>query len=209
MKSYKDKQLLFGLLFLGIAGGLAGHFFETEHLSFPSANNLNQAAAILATQQNIVGASAVPTAASFSIGFSESVPTTTDIAFTETTDCTADMSIKAYADQTVGFLCLPATDTDFDPAIEAAAAKVNALVVSFDFGTKTSAAQQETFADRAIDDGAVMVVGTGPKASIDTSIYENAPIVYSLGTTGKNAKSISATAELSEKKVTNVTLIAK
>jgi poly-gamma-glutamate capsule biosynthesis protein CapA/YwtB (metallophosphatase superfamily) len=57
MKSYKDKdkQLLIGLLFLSLVAGLTGRFFETEHFTFPKANSLNSAAALLATQQNIVG----------------------------------------------------------------------------------------------------------------------------------------------------------
>ncbi len=53
MKSYKDKQLLLGLLFLGLGAGILGRGFENIHFTFPGTSDLGQAAAILATQQNI------------------------------------------------------------------------------------------------------------------------------------------------------------
>ncbi len=51
MKSFNDKKILIGLVFLGLAAGLSGRFFETAH--FAAGNNLNSAAAILATEQNL------------------------------------------------------------------------------------------------------------------------------------------------------------
>ena len=53
MKSYKDKQLLLSLLFLGLAAGLFGRGFEHLSFSFPASTDLNQAAAIVATQENL------------------------------------------------------------------------------------------------------------------------------------------------------------
>lgn len=53
MKSYNDKKVLFGLLFLGLAAGFFGRGFEFIKISFPATHNLNTAAALLATEQNL------------------------------------------------------------------------------------------------------------------------------------------------------------
>ena len=66
MKSYKDKQLLFGLLFLGLSAGFLGRGFEHIRFSFPATNDLNQAAAVIATQQNLVPS--LPITPSITIG---------------------------------------------------------------------------------------------------------------------------------------------
>ena len=143
-----------GLLLLGIAGGFVGRFFETEHLSFPAANNLSQAAAIMATQENIVGTPPPAPVPEFTLGFSVSKPVVADVSFTQTADCGADMSIKAYQSYTVGFLCLDAKDAkaaNLDSTIKEAAKKVNELVVAF----KTN---DSKLAHRALADGAVSAV---------------------------------------------------
>ncbi len=67
MKSYKDKQLLFGLLFLGLAGGALGHGFERLGLTVPASRDLGQAAAFMATETNI--APQVLPAPSITLGF--------------------------------------------------------------------------------------------------------------------------------------------
>jgi poly-gamma-glutamate capsule biosynthesis protein CapA/YwtB (metallophosphatase superfamily) len=67
MKSYKDKQVIFGLMFLGIAAGLFGRGFENLHFTFPKTDTFNQAAAFLATQENLVPRVTAPP--SISLGF--------------------------------------------------------------------------------------------------------------------------------------------
>ena len=208
MKSYKDNRLLMGLLMLGIAAGVTGRFFETERMSFPSQGNLNQAAAILATRENIVGApSATPNPAK-SLGVSDSMKTETDVSFVRQEDCGGEMAIKAKDSRTVGFLCLSAKDPAADAVIAEASTKVNALVVSFNYGTGMLRTDQEKVAERAIDAGAAMVVGFGPKPSAEASSYKGVPIVYSLGEPATKAnprpKRISVTALLTGKTVTDI-----
>ena len=103
---------------------------------------------------------------------------------------------------TVGYLCfsdvgpidMAATDTQSgillasDPAFETiihnAAQKVNTLIVSFHFGVeyqKVHTTRQAELAKRAIDAGAVMVVGSHPHVVEDGETYGTAPILYSLG----------------------------
>ena len=213
MKSYKDRQLLLGLLFIGIAGGFAGRYLETEHFTFPSAGHLNQAAAILATQENIIGTPAPDPTVTLAfaetdkkLGSFSSVP---DIAFSRETDCGNDMTIKTAQDSTVGFLCLDATDPNFDATIRSDAPKVNALVVSPNFGTKISAIEETAISRGALADGAAFVVGMGPKASTSIDTYNGSSIVYSLGEIKDKTATISVTADLSGNTVKNVTLEAK
>ncbi len=103
---------------------------------------------------------------------------------------------------TVGFLCfsdvgptgmaatdtqsgiLLASDPNFAGIVRTAANKVNALIVSFHFGEeyKTAhTARQQELAHRAIDNGAVFVVGAHPHVGQDSEIYKTVPIFYSLG----------------------------
>jgi hypothetical protein len=119
MKSYKDKQLLIGLVLLGLAAGGAGRFFESEHFSFPSGGQLNSAAAILATQENLARSPAP-------------LPTPEAPVFSRAEDCTTPMSIKTEGDATVGFLCLKTTDKNFDEKILAATKQANKIIVSLD-----------------------------------------------------------------------------
>ena len=91
----------------------------------------------------------------------------------------ADLAASA---STSGILL--ANDPDFDTIVTAAAHGVNALVVSFDWGTPgqaTHSSEQEQLADKAIDDGAAMVVGYGPQVPQEIDEYHGKPVVYSLG----------------------------
>ena len=166
MKSYKDKQLMFKLLLLAIAEGAAGRFFETEHLSFPSAGNLNQAAAILATKENIVGIPGGAPDAPVTLGFSDSLPATADISFTRAADCGPSMAIKAYGGKTAGFLCLDAADPNFDSKVKAASAEVNALVVTPKFAAKESALRETAVDQEAARDGAAFVMNPGTTTTV-------------------------------------------
>ena len=79
---------------------------------------------------------------------------------------------------------LLANDPDFDTIVTTAAHGVNALVVSFDWGTLGQTSHdgsQEQLADKAIDDGAAMVTGYGPGVPEEIDEYHGKPVVYSLG----------------------------
>ncbi len=67
MKSHNDKQLLYSLIFIGLVAGLFGHYFETGKITFSNSNGINSAAALLATEQNLVGTA--PATPSISLGF--------------------------------------------------------------------------------------------------------------------------------------------
>lgn len=67
MKSFKDKQLVLGLLFLGLVAGAMGGYFEQQSASLSNGNGINQAAAILATEQNLT--STLPPPPEITLGF--------------------------------------------------------------------------------------------------------------------------------------------
>ncbi|MEI8129886.1 MAG: CapA family protein [bacterium] len=328
MKSYKDKQLLFGLLFLGLSAGFLGRGFEHIHFTFPATNDLNQAAAVIATQQNLVPS--LPTPTSITIGMvgdimldrgvkfkvnknlggdyaklfaNASFLKDTDITFANlegpVSDVGADRhnlysfrmdpkivpvlkdagvdvvssannhikdwgepalidtlerlraggiqtcgigmnkaeaetpAIFTKGDRTVGFLCftdvgpddgaatdtkagvLLANDPDFDTIVHTASTKVDALIVSFHFGVEYQTkhnARQEALAQKAIDDGAVMIVGAHPHVAEDIAAYNGAPILYSLGNfifdqpfSSNTTHGLYVTATLTGKSVTDVT----
>ena len=76
MKSYKDKQLLFGLLFLGIAAGITGHGIEAARTAVFSSSdntNLNSATALLATNENLATKSPPPP--NITLGFAGDIMT--------------------------------------------------------------------------------------------------------------------------------------
>ncbi len=222
MKSYfdHDRRVFFGLLFLALAAGVTGRFFETEHFTFPGANNLNQAAALLATQDNIVGTPDTMTAPTLTLAVAETakklagISPVPDVSFSREADCAqsgaeSDMTIKTAHGRTVGFLCLDAKDPNFDAAIRADAPKVNALVVSPNFGEKTTQLQMTAVSRGALADGAALVVGIGPTASSDVETYNGSPIVYSLGEIKTKDKDSLSTANVTGEKVTNVVISAK
>ena len=60
MKSHKDKELIIALLFIGLFAGFSGRIFETLSFPSPTDTGLNQATAILATQENIVSKEPIP-----------------------------------------------------------------------------------------------------------------------------------------------------
>ncbi len=111
---------------------------------------------------------------------------------------------------------LSADDPAFDDIIRGAASKVNTLVVAFNFGsTKDSqfTERQEKLAQKAIDNGAAMVVGTHPYAPEENITYNNAPILYSLGNfispgsnTSKLTNGLFATAVVEQKGISDVSL---
>ena len=222
MKSYfdHDRRVFFGLLFLALGASVAGRFFETQHYTFPGANNLNQAAALLAVEENIVGTPDVTVVPTVTLAVSEttkklaSVSPAPDISFSREADCApsaadSDMTIKTAHGRTVGFLCLDAKDPNFDAAIRADAPKVNTLVVSPNFGSKAKSSDMTAISRGALSDGAALVVGIGPKASNDIDTYNGTPIVYSLGEIKTKDKDQLMTATLEGAKVRNVILSAK
>lgn len=148
MKSYNDKRIIVSLLFLGIAGGFAGRFLEQQHISFPSTGNLNQAAAILATEANIVGTPAPEPEPTISLGLGTTKDA--DVSFSRMNDCHSEMAIKAAKKRTIGFLCLSVTDENLDIRIAEAGAKANILTVSFD-------THDESVARQILDIGASVV----------------------------------------------------
>ena len=95
---------------------------------------------------------------------------------------TADM---AATDATSGMLL--ASDPAFDSIVSSASRSVNALVVSFSWnaGGQTPQAaptpEQIALADKAISDGAAMVVGTAPGMTEEVDEYQGKPIAYGLG----------------------------
>ena len=116
-----------------------------------------------------------------------------------------DASTPAIIDENgfrVGFLCfsdvgpgfmsatdtdsgiIQASDPDFDAIVKNASKEVNALIVSFHWGEEYKQEhneRQEELAKRAIDNGAVMVVGHHPHVAQDATLYNDRPIIYSLG----------------------------
>lgn len=158
MKSYKDKRIIVGLLALALFAGGAGRFFESTHFSFPKTNDLGQAAAILATQENIVGAKtpeALPDT-SLAIVRSKKLQTTEDIVLAPAGCVNRSFEIFAHESYTVGFLCLSIKAGDFDTQIQNATGKANVLVVAID-------APDTAFADRAQKAGALMTVSYSEK----------------------------------------------
>jgi len=67
MKSYNDKKILLTLLSIAIFAGLSGRWLESMHAGFPETDNLNSAAALLATEQNL--APQIPVPPSVTLGF--------------------------------------------------------------------------------------------------------------------------------------------
>lgn len=187
MKSYKDTKLALGLLFLGIAAGVTGRFFETEHFSFPAAGNLNQAAAIVATETNIVGTKTPVLATVRTVAVSvakrdvaDAVPAP-DIDFAQYVDCTTPFSIRPLGDATIGFLCLDANAKDIENTVRESAAQVNALIVSPAFSAKNTPAENETIAEKIADGGAIAIVGQGARPAEEIGAIHGAPTVYGLG----------------------------
>lgn len=78
---------------------------------------------------------------------------------------------------------LLASDPDFDTIIKNAKKDVDALVVSFQWGTeyKEHTERQTTLAHKAIDDGATLVVGSHPHVIQAVETYRGGLIAYSLG----------------------------
>jgi poly-gamma-glutamate synthesis protein (capsule biosynthesis protein) len=79
---------------------------------------------------------------------------------------------------------LLASNPHFDAIIRSATEKVDALIVSFHFGIEyesVHSGQQEALAKKAINDGAVMVVGHHPHVPQDIAYYDSKPVFYSLG----------------------------
>jgi poly-gamma-glutamate capsule biosynthesis protein CapA/YwtB (metallophosphatase superfamily) len=135
---------------------------------------------------------------------------------------------------TVGFLCfsdvgpldmaatstqsgiLLGSDPAFDAIVKSASQNVNALIVSFHFGEEyelVHTARQQELAHRAIDDGAVLVVGAHPHVPQDTELYKNRNIFYSLGNfifdqnfSKDTAHGLFVTATLTGKDISNVIL---
>ena len=98
--------------------------------------------------------------------------------------CFSDVGPTDFAatDTTSGILL--ANDTNFDAIVASAAHDVNALVVSFHWGTEGSTthdAHQEELAHKAIDAGAALVVGNTAHTVQDVGDYHGKPIVYSIG----------------------------
>lgn len=185
MKSYNDQKLLISLLFLGIAGGFAGRFLEAQHISFPASSNLNQAAAILATQENIVGLSTPEAEPTISLGLGTSAGT--DVSFSRTKDCGETMTIKAVKKRTIGFLCLSTTDKQAAVTIARASTHVNALVVAFK-GT------DEGTARRALDLGAsVVTLNNATTVQVYTVEKSARGSAFTLDLTGRATKNLSVT----------------
>lgn len=85
-------------------------------------------------------------------------------------------------DSTSGILL--ARNPRFDEIIKNAATKVDALIVSFHFGEEYEQIHngpQEALAKKAINDGAVMIVGHHPHVPQDIVYYDDKPVLYSLG----------------------------
>ncbi|MEX2052585.1 MAG: CapA family protein [Candidatus Paceibacterota bacterium] len=79
---------------------------------------------------------------------------------------------------------LLANDPRFAEIVEAAAAQVNFLIVSFHFGDEYKPIhnnRQEYLAHRAVDHGAKIIIGHHPHVVQDTEVYKDAYIAYSLG----------------------------
>lgn len=109
---------------------------------------------------------------------------------------------------------LLASDEDYDEIIKNASENVDALIVSFHWGTeykKIHNSRQESLAHRAIDAGAIMVEGEHPHIPQDFGSYKNAPILYSLGNfifdqswSKETMHGLFVTATLSGKTISNI-----
>lgn len=79
---------------------------------------------------------------------------------------------------------LLASDPGFEDIVRDAAAKVDALVVSFHWGEEYITEhneRQEMLAHKAIDAGATLIIGHHPHVAQDTEAYKDGYIAYSLG----------------------------
>jgi len=79
---------------------------------------------------------------------------------------------------------LLANNPRFAEIIKNASAKVDSLIVSIHFGDEYKTvhnSRQQQLAERAIDNGAKVVIGHHPHVSQDTAVYKNGLIIYSLG----------------------------
>lgn len=79
---------------------------------------------------------------------------------------------------------LLANNPRFAEIIKNASEKVDSLIVSIHFGDEYKTvhnSRQQQLAERAIDNGAKIVIGHHPHVSQDTAVYKNGLIIYSLG----------------------------
>lgn len=79
---------------------------------------------------------------------------------------------------------LLASDPDFESIINNASKKCDILIISFHWGEeyrKVHNQRQQSLAHHAIDSGANMVIGHHPHVIEDIEIYNDSPIIYSLG----------------------------
>lgn len=84
--------------------------------------------------------------------------------------------------ETAGILI--ASDERLEEIIQSAKTKCDVLIVSFHWGEEYKTIhnkRQETLAEKAIDNGADMIIGHHPHVMEDISEYKGKPIVYSLG----------------------------
>ncbi len=98
--------------------------------------------------------------------------------------CFSDVGPDTMAVSNTQSGILLTSDPDFDSIIQKASQKVSALIVSFHFGIEyqtTHTVRQEDLANRAINDGAAMIVGAHPHVPEDIGSLNGAPIFYSLG----------------------------
>ena len=78
---------------------------------------------------------------------------------------------------------LLASDPNFDTIIKSAASQVDTLVVSFNWGVEYQPRtdRETALAHQAIDDGAMLVIGSHPHVTQDIETYKGGLIAYSLG----------------------------
>lgn len=99
--------------------------------------------------------------------------------------CFSDVGPSDFAATDTASGILLASDANFDAIVATAAHDVNALVVSFHWGTEGEAthnARQEELAHKAIDAGAALILGNTAHTAQDVGEYHDRPIVYSVGT---------------------------
>lgn len=180
MKSYNDTKLLLGLLIIGIAGGFAGRALESANVAIPDTGNLNQAAAILATEQNIIGTTNPEIEPTISVGLGSVKDA--DISFSERRDCTDGLSIKTAQGRTIGFICIP--DADSAIIVPEAASRVNAIVVSL--GKTNEAAAKEALANGAV----AVITHTNDEVFVWTKEKSLTGSTFRFDITGKNTSNL-------------------
>ena len=110
----------------------------------------------------------------------------------------------------VGFICFSnASNPEFDSIIKSAKSQVDDLVVAFNSENQTNpnSSQQENISERAVDDGADMVIGGTPNNTQNIQVYKDVNILPNLGNLISDQSKLQGsfvTATLKNKTFTNV-----